>query len=120
MQRYRRALLQSWSVGRRHGSTTQTALLEQNNGVPTRRDQSMVETDLAEFVDHHPRARHVRITQQTIEQGRLAAAEEPGNDGDRDPGHISLPLEPTLSDQHSTAGTQPAAPKPTPASRAAI
>src|SRR5262245_56977224 len=42
----------------------------------------MIETDLAEFVDHHRRVRHRRIAQRAVEQRGLAAAQEAGEDGD--------------------------------------
>jgi hypothetical protein len=46
----------------------------------------MIEADLAKLVDQHDGALHTGRTQQVLEQRRLAAAEKPGENVDRDGG----------------------------------
>ena len=54
----------------------------QQHGVVTRGlDESIVDTDFAEFVDDDRRAGHRRVFQQAFQQCRLARAEKTGQDG---------------------------------------
>ena len=60
------------------------AALQQHDRLVHALDQQMVEPDLAELVDEHHRARISAATQQPLQQRRLPAAEEAGQDVDRD------------------------------------
>ena len=43
-------------------------------------DEEVVDTDIAEFIDDDCRVGQLRVAEETIEQGRLAAAEKSGDD----------------------------------------
>jgi hypothetical protein len=62
------------------------AALEQHDRFVNALDQKVIEADLAELVDQHHGALHIRRAQQMLEQRRLTAAEKPGEDVDRDGG----------------------------------
>ena len=62
----------------------QTAAVHQQHAFLGMLDQVVVEADLAEFVDEHGGVAQGGRFQQPGQQGRLAAAEEAGDDVDRD------------------------------------
>ena len=62
----------------------QAAGLQLDEAVLARFDQLVVEADLAELVDDDGGAREFRLAQQMAQHGRLAAAEEPGEDRNGD------------------------------------
>ena len=55
-----------------------------DEAVFARFDELMVEPDLAKLIDDDGGAREFRLAQQVAEHGRLAAAEEAGEDRNRD------------------------------------
>jgi hypothetical protein len=56
-------------------------------------DQQMIKSNLAEFVDDDGTVSHAGVTQQLVEQGRLAAAEKAGNHRDGEPRCGSVRIE---------------------------
>ena len=67
-----------------HGAA-EAAVREERDVLGGRGDESVVDADLAEFVDHHRDPVHARVREEPPDQRRLAAAEETGDDGDREP-----------------------------------
>ena len=68
-----------------HGTADATGL-EQHHVLVQLLHHQMVEPDLAELVDQHRRLLHPGMGEQVVEQCRLAAAEETGDERDRDGG----------------------------------
>ena len=62
------------------------ARIENDDVLADRFDQQVVEADVAEFVDQDRCFLHVRMAEEVVEQCRFAAAQKPGDDGDRDRG----------------------------------
>ena len=58
----------------------ETAGLQFDEAVLARFDEFVVEPDLAELIDDDGGPRELRLAQQMAQHGRLAAAEEPGED----------------------------------------
>ena len=56
-------------------------------------DQQMIKSNLAEFVDDDGTVSHAGVTQQLVEQGRLAAAEKARNHRDGQPRCGSVRIE---------------------------
>ena len=63
-------------------SAAQAAVIEFDNILVAGFQQDMIQTHRAKFVDDDRRARHTRIADQPRQQGRLAAAQKPGQDVD--------------------------------------
>ena len=63
----------------------QAAVGQQRHLLGRRGDQLVIDGDVSEFVDDHRRAAHVGVAEEPAEQGRLAAAQKSGDDGDREP-----------------------------------
>ena len=76
-----------------HGAA-QAAVAEQHGGVARRAQQRVVDPDFAVFVDDDGGVGALRLRQQLADQRRLAGAEKPGDDGDRDARAARPPLPP--------------------------
>jgi hypothetical protein len=63
---------------------TQAAGRQQDHAVIDGLDEKMIEADLAELVDDDDGVGKGRIAQKTVQEGRLAGAKEPREDGERD------------------------------------
>ena len=61
----------------------QAAVGQQRHLLGRRGDQLVIDGDVSEFVDDHRRAVRTRMAEEPAEQGRLAAAQKSGDDGDR-------------------------------------
>ena len=70
----------------------QAAILQLDNGLVTALDQIIVETNLTKLVDDHRGLGHVRVLQQGVEKGRLAATEKAGDQRDLNTRHECLSL----------------------------
>src|SRR5688572_27484321 len=76
----------------------QASRIEQHDVVlASRRDQHVVEPDLAELVDDHGRVRETRLAHQRAEQRRLAAAEKAGEDVDGQRRHRRVRIQPSVT-----------------------
>ena len=62
----------------------QAAAVQQYDILGRAFDQQVVEADLAEFVDDDSGRRHAGLLQHVVQNGRLAAAEKPGQHRHRD------------------------------------
>jgi len=69
------------------GGARRFAFLQANAAAP---EQLAVDADLAELVDDEGEAAAVGVAQQMLDHGRLAGAEEAGDDGGGDLGRSSI------------------------------
>ena len=79
------APLEQRAKARQHvfaNGAAQAARGEQEDVVVERFEQEMVDTDLAEFIDEDGSLGHPGMLEQRVQERRLAAAEESGDDGD--------------------------------------
>ena len=90
------AARKSSNVANRSARTAQHRhpVLSVSSCLVARRDQFVVQADFAELVDDHRGARERGIAQQARDQRRLAAAEKPGDDGDRQHARSARPRRP--------------------------
>jgi hypothetical protein len=62
----------------------QAARVEKHDVLADLAHQQVIEADLAELVDEHGGLPHGGVGEKMVEECRLAAAQEPGDDGNRD------------------------------------